>query len=140
LEANLPAIMLPVVTACLFRLPPCLCLQYLEMIEDVMANGVARGDRTGTGTLSRFGTSMRFNLRHSFPLLTSKRVFWRGACKGLWPAADPCEGCVDGRSCEGCCGLAKWHSCHRHKPHQSNTHLLPTLAPLQAWLRSCCGL
>ena len=58
-------------------------MQYLEMIEDVMANGVARGDRTGTGTLSRFGTSMRFNLRHSFPLLTSKRVFWRGACMGL---------------------------------------------------------
>lgn len=119
-------------------------LQYLEMIDDVMRNGVFRGDRTGTGALrcavlcapassaftwicgcltgaplsrsvaslsirsrgqigisapapdpsaplpglhptapaagtySKFGTTMRFNLRHSFPLLTSKRVFWRG--------------------------------------------------------------
>ena len=54
------------------------CLQYLEMIDDVMRNGVFRGDRTGTGTYSKFGTTMRFNLRHYFPLLTSKRVFWRG--------------------------------------------------------------
>ena len=56
----------------------CTALQYLEMIDDVMRNGVLRGDRTGTGTYSKFGTSMRFDLRHSFPLLTSKRVFWRG--------------------------------------------------------------
>ena len=56
----------------------CFLLQYLEMIDDVMRNGVLRGDRTGTGTYSKFGTSMRFDLRHSFPLLTSKRVFWRG--------------------------------------------------------------
>ena len=53
-------------------------VQYLEMIDDVMRNGVFRGDRTGTGTYSKFGTTMRFNLRHSFPLLTTKRVFWRG--------------------------------------------------------------
>ena len=58
--------------------PPHEELQYLEMIDDVMRNGVLRGDRTGTGTYSRFGTTMRFNLRHSFPLLTTKRVFWRG--------------------------------------------------------------
>lgn len=58
-------------------------MQYLEMIDDVMRTGVFRGDRTGTGTYSKFGTTMRFNLRHSFPLLTSKRVFWRGACPAL---------------------------------------------------------
>ncbi|EFN56442.1 hypothetical protein CHLNCDRAFT_30873 [Chlorella variabilis] len=57
--------------------------QYLEMIEDVMANGVFRGDRTGTGTYSKFGATMRFNLRHSFPLLTTKRVFWRGVAEEL---------------------------------------------------------
>ncbi|GAB4817169.1 hypothetical protein N2152v2_004215 [Parachlorella kessleri] len=58
-------------------------MQYLEMIDDVMRHGVFRGDRTGTGTYSKFGTTMRFNLRHYFPLLTSKRVFWRGLAEEL---------------------------------------------------------
>ena len=48
-----------------------------------MRNGAFREDRTGTGTFSKFGCQMRFNLRHTFPLLTTKRVFWRGA--GLIP-------------------------------------------------------
>ena len=38
---------------------------------------------TGTGTISRFGTQMRFDLRESFPLLTTKRVFWRGVAEEL---------------------------------------------------------
>ncbi len=53
--------------------------QYLDLIREVMAEGLQKGDRTGTGTLSVFGRQMRFNLRDSFPLLTTKRVFWRGA-------------------------------------------------------------
>ena len=57
--------------------------QYLDMIEDVIENGVRRGDRTGTGTLSKFGRQMRFDLRKSFPLLTTKRVFWRGVVEEL---------------------------------------------------------
>lgn len=57
--------------------------QYLDMIDDVMRHGVLRGDRTGTGTISKFGTTMRYNLRHTFPLLTSKRVFWRGVAEEL---------------------------------------------------------
>ncbi len=57
-----------------------LCTQYLELIDQIIKTGVFRPDRTGTGTYSRFGTSMRFNLRHTFPLLTTKRVFWRGKC------------------------------------------------------------
>lgn len=52
--------------------------QYLNMVDDVIRNGSYRGDRTGTGTFAKFGCQMRFNLRHTFPLLTSKRVFWRG--------------------------------------------------------------
>jgi dihydrofolate reductase / thymidylate synthase len=48
------------------------------MVDDVIRTGNLKGDRTGTGTLSKFGTQMRFNLRHSFPLLTTKRTFWRG--------------------------------------------------------------
>ena len=53
-------------------------VQYLDLVREVIATGHRREDRTGTGTLSRFGCQMRFNLRHSFPLLTTKRVFWRG--------------------------------------------------------------
>jgi dihydrofolate reductase/thymidylate synthase len=57
--------------------------QYLDMIEDIIEHGAYRGDRTGTGTFSKFGCQMRFNLRHSFPLLTTKRVFWRGLVEEL---------------------------------------------------------
>eukprot|EP00899_Mesostigma_viride_P015975 jgi/Mesvir1/24379/Mv11048-RA.4 len=57
--------------------------QYLDLIRRVIATGVERGDRTGTGTLSLFGCQMRFNLRKSFPLLTTKRVFWRGVSEEL---------------------------------------------------------
>ena len=57
--------------------------QYLDLVRDVIENGVARPDRTGTGTLSKFGASMRFDLRKSFPLLTTKRVFWRGVAEEL---------------------------------------------------------
>jgi dihydrofolate reductase/thymidylate synthase len=57
--------------------------QYLGLIADIMAQGATRGDRTGTGTLSLFGRQMRFDLRRSFPLLTTKRVFWRGVAEEL---------------------------------------------------------
>ena len=58
-------------------------LQYLEMIRDIIDTGNVKGDRTGTGTISKFGTQMRFDLRRSFPLLTTKRVFWRGVAEEL---------------------------------------------------------
>jgi len=58
-------------------------LQYLDMVDDVMRTGNLKGDRTGTGTLSKFGCQMRFDLRHSFPLLTTKRTFWRGVALRL---------------------------------------------------------
>lgn len=57
--------------------------QYLNLIQDIIQNGAEKGDRTGTGTLSKFGCQMRFNLRSSFPLLTTKRVFWRGVLEEL---------------------------------------------------------
>ena len=53
-------------------------MQYLELIKEIIEEGNVKGDRTGTGTISKFGCSMRRDLRRSFPLLTSKRVFWRG--------------------------------------------------------------
>ncbi len=58
--------------------------QYLDHIRDILDHGVLRGDRTGTGTLSKFGIQMRFSLRDSvLPLLTTKRVFWRGVAEEL---------------------------------------------------------
>jgi dihydrofolate reductase/thymidylate synthase len=56
---------------------------YLRLVQDIISNGVDKGDRTGTGTLSKFGCQMRFNLRKTFPLLTTKRVFWRGVVEEL---------------------------------------------------------
>ncbi|EQC25448.1 hypothetical protein, variant [Saprolegnia diclina VS20] len=59
-------------------------LQYLELIQKIIDEGVRKGDRTGTGTISLFGAQMRFNLRHDvFPLLTTKRVFWKGVAEEL---------------------------------------------------------
>ncbi len=59
-------------------------MQYLDLCRDVLENGILRGDRTGTGTLSKFGTQMRFSLRDdTLPLLTTKRTFWRGVAEEL---------------------------------------------------------
>lgn len=47
---------------------------YEDLLAHVLANGTARPDRTGVGTISVFGHQMRFNLREAFPLITTKRV------------------------------------------------------------------
>jgi dihydrofolate reductase/thymidylate synthase len=58
--------------------------QYLNLIRELIDNGVERDDRTGTGTLSQFGAQMRFSLRDGkIPVLTTKRVFWRGVVEEL---------------------------------------------------------
>jgi len=58
-------------------------MQYLEIIKEVMTTGLAKGDRTGTGVFSKFGYQMRFDLSESFPMLTTKDVFWRGVAEEL---------------------------------------------------------
>lgn len=67
--------------------------QYLDMVRDIIKSGVKKMDRTGTGTLSKFGMSARFSLRDGrFPLLTTKRVYWKGVVEELlWFV----KGCTD---------------------------------------------
>lgn len=57
--------------------------QYLDLASDVLQNGELRDDRTGTGTYSVFGRQLRFDLTKGFPLLTTKRVYWKGVVAEL---------------------------------------------------------
>ena len=57
--------------------------QYLDMVRNIIENGHIKKDRTGTGTKSLFGCQMRYDLSQSFPLLTTKRMFWKGVVEEL---------------------------------------------------------
>lgn len=57
--------------------------QYLDLCRHIMENGELRQDRTGTGTKSCFGYQMRIDLREGFPLLTTKKVFFKGIAEEL---------------------------------------------------------
>ena len=52
--------------------------QYQELLKDILENGTIKKDRTGTGTISVFGRELRHKLSEGFPLLTSKKMYWRG--------------------------------------------------------------
>ena len=51
--------------------------QYHDLVEHVFNNGHQKDDRTNTGTISTFGYQMRFDLKEGFPLLTTKKVFYK---------------------------------------------------------------
>ena len=52
--------------------------QYQDLLQDILDNGVTKMDRTGTGTLSVFGRQIRHKMSEGFPLITTKKMYWKG--------------------------------------------------------------
>ncbi len=57
--------------------------QYLELLHDVVTNGLTKGDRTGTGTKAVFARQYRHNLADGFPLLTTKKLHFKSIANEL---------------------------------------------------------
>src|SRR3990167_4876126 len=56
---------------------------YLSLVREVLEKGEKKEDRTGTGTLSIFGAQRKYDLREGFPLLTTKKVLFKGILREL---------------------------------------------------------
>ena len=57
--------------------------QYLQILKNILDEGIDRDDRTGTGTLSTFGEKQEYDLQDTFPFLTTKRIFTRAVFEEL---------------------------------------------------------
>ena len=51
---------------------------YQQLLQDILENGVEKSDRTGTGTISVFGRQIRHKMSEGFPLLTTKKMYFKG--------------------------------------------------------------
>lgn len=58
-------------------------IAYLQLLDDILANGVQKTDRTGTGTISLFGRMLRFDMVDGFPALTTKKLYMKGVIHEL---------------------------------------------------------
>ena len=59
--------------------------QYLDILQDILDHGDRRMDRTGVGTLALFGRHMRYDVSKTFPVLTTRKIYWKTAIKEmLW--------------------------------------------------------
>jgi thymidylate synthase len=56
---------------------------YLNALKDILENGEKRPDRTGVGTISKFGLQMRFDLEQGFPAVTTKKLAWKSVVSEL---------------------------------------------------------
>ena len=57
--------------------------QYQDLLATILEHGVTKKDRTGTGTKSIFGYAIRHNMKHGFPLLTTKKMAWKSVVTEL---------------------------------------------------------
>ena len=59
--------------------------QYLDILREILEHGDKRMDRTGVGTLALFGRHMRYDVSKTFPVLTTRKIYWKTAIKEmLW--------------------------------------------------------
>ena len=57
--------------------------QYQNLLQELIDSGVTKSDRTGTGTKSIFSAQIKHDMKEGFPLLTTKRVYWKGVVTEL---------------------------------------------------------